>query len=513
MDIASNAISTFMTPAQIEIEHLIELIDKKGNLREDGTKNVLEKYFDTFDWLLYGNGLQLKKRSRNFYLNGAAGTPVLKGPAINRKRFFFWDVNAENIREKLRPVSNIRALTEILEVRCVHRIFSLLNKDRKTVVRLSAIESRVMSGNRESELRPMICLEPVKGYEKQFKRICTTLKDLELEELGSDCSFLDLALDAVGKSPHDYSSKFSLHLDKAVNVRKAVSDISLYLATAMEKNFHGIVDDIDSEFLHDFRIAVRRTRSLLSQLKKTLPEKEFTHFQSEFKWLGSITGPVRDLDVYLLMKEEYRSMLPKELYAGLTEFFDDLEEKRKERFAEMHKGLTSKRYISLMSEWKKFLIDEDYPWPGGNLSCFTVANDIIRKRFKRIIKSGGKITNDSPDQDLHSLRIHGKKLRYLLEFFRPFYNQDDIDFFLKQLKKLQNNLGDFNDISVQLNMLSKCRDALNGRNKRSIKIAASIGGLVAHLHDHHQQIRKKFESSFSGFASPDNIERFTNTLQ
>ncbi len=83
---------------------------------------------------------------------------------------------------------------------------------------------------------------------------------------------------------------------------------------------------------------------------------------------------------------------------------------------------------------------------------------------------------------------------------------------MKQLKKLQNNLGDFNDLSVQQEMLVGHQAKLTGRSRRSVVIASAIGGLLAHLDAQHKQVRKKFESTFSDFASENNIERFTSIL-
>ena len=68
----------------------------------------------------------------------------------------------------------------------------------------------------------------------------------------------------------------------------------------MKDNEKGIIDDIDSEFLHDFRVAVRRTRSLLGQIRYVLPKRRVTRFKRDFAWLGEVTGPARDMDVYLL---------------------------------------------------------------------------------------------------------------------------------------------------------------------------------------------------------------------
>ena len=71
------------------------------------------------------------------------------------------------------------------------------------------------------------------------------------------------------------------------------------LLDTMLANETGTREDIDSEFLHDFRVSVRRTRSAISQIKGVIPQKILDRFRPEFTWLGQITGPTRDMDVYL----------------------------------------------------------------------------------------------------------------------------------------------------------------------------------------------------------------------
>ena len=62
----------------------------------------------------------------------------------------------------------------------------------------------------------------------------------------------------------------------------------------------GMLDDVDTEFLHDFRVAVRRTRSTLKLGRPALPQGVADRWEPALKWLGGLTTPVRDLDVYEL---------------------------------------------------------------------------------------------------------------------------------------------------------------------------------------------------------------------
>jgi CHAD domain-containing protein len=88
---------------------------------------------------------------------------------------------------------------------------------------------------------------------------------------------------------------------------------------------------------------------------------------------------------------------------------------------------------------------------------------VIYKRYRRIVKKGSKISETTPDEKLHELRIDCKKLRYLLEFFTSLFPENEMKKLVKQLKQLQENLGDFNDLSVQQEFLVNHLGRLNHR--------------------------------------------------
>ena len=80
-----------------------------------------------------------------------------------------------------------------------------------------------------------------------------------------------------------------------VSVRKILRS----LFVTLRSNANGVAEDANTKCLHDLRVANRRTRSALSQIKGVLPVSVIEYFQPEFKWLGNVTGPCRDLDVFL----------------------------------------------------------------------------------------------------------------------------------------------------------------------------------------------------------------------
>ena len=290
---------------------------------------------------------------------------------------------------------------------------------------------------------------------------------------------------------------------KDITGNAAAKKILICLLGAMKENEEGIISDTDIEFLHDFRVAVRRTRSAISQIKYVFPEEKLEKFRQGFRQLSQSSNKLRDMDVYLHKKEEYFTMLPENLRPGLDPFFMDLKKQRDNEFRQFVKVLRSDFFKQLIIDWKVFLIsdmkyeDDGYKIPkNAEKPVIMLAKKFIWIRYKKIIKEAEMIDNNSPDEKLHSLRIQCKKLRYLLEFFTSLFPCDDINILKKQIKKFQDNLGKFNDLSIQKNMLKEYLDTIDQKSDQAILTAAAIGGLITNLNLSQHHIRSQFSDQF-----------------
>ena len=140
---------------------------------------------------------------------------------------------------------------------------------------------------------------------------------------------------------------------------------------------------------------------------------------------------------------------------------------RRQEWEKMVTALKSKHYQKVMSDWHAYL-NGDIPDDSSALAMRPIgeyAREIIFRRFKRVIKKGRRIGADSPDDYLHRLRIHCKKLRYSLEFFASLFPKKEVGRGIRQLKRLQGQLGDFNDLSVQQDMLHDYLSAIRTGSK------------------------------------------------
>ena len=202
---------------------------------------------------------------------------------------------------------------------------------------------------------------------------------------------------------------------------RAAGRILQALLELIEANLPGTVADIDSEFLHELRVSVRRTRSLLRQLRPAFPAEPLKHFRAEFRWLQRVTGPSRDLDVYVLEFEDFSGTLPEQRRPELGPLRELLIERRVRERRRMVRALRSKRTGRLLTEWRQFLNGLEEPsaavGPAAEYPVGQLANARIAKVYKRIVKAGKRIDDSSPPQALHELRKQCKELRYLLELF------------------------------------------------------------------------------------------------
>jgi CHAD domain-containing protein len=289
--------------------------------------------------------------------------------------------------------------------------------------------------------------------------------------------------------------------------------ILLNLLDTIVKNRDGIVNDINTEFLHDFRVAVRRTRSLISQIKGVLPGKDIKRFASFFACLGKKTNEARDVDVYLFTADRYRSLLPGKLKEGLQPFLLYLQTKRNHAYTSLKELLCGQNFRKTIDNWKQCLMTPSEECaPEADTPVITLAQSSIEKRYMRVLRMGSKITPETPPEALHTLRIECKKLRYLLEFFSSLFPRHTMNMIVGRMKKLQDNLGTFQDCRVQeATLISFLTTFSSVMENRKIMEEAMLC-LLKHLEKKKKNARNRFSIIFHKFVEPKQHLRFLDII-
>ncbi|MFW6195451.1 MAG: CHAD domain-containing protein, partial [Chloroflexota bacterium] len=435
---------------------------------------------------------------------------------------FVWELPDGGIRERLEPVLEMRALLPLATVTSRIQALNVLNSDGKTVARLFLDEG--LSLCRESDesdgspepLGDLLRVQPVKGYDHELADVLEVVKK-QLRLRPADDLFKS-AMDKLGLTPGNYSSKVNVSLRSGTRADDATRMVLEDIFATLRANEDGTRRDIDSEFLHDFRVSVRRTRSALNQMKRVFPADSVAHFRSEFRWLQQLTGPARDLDVYLLGFSGYQAQLPDSAPDNLESLRRFLEAKKRQAHAELVEGLDSERYAQLLSDWESFLSKPPDPKdendaPDAVLPVEEAAGKRIWNMYRRVTEAGAAITDDSPAEHLHELRKDCKELRYLLEFFQSLFPTERVSPVLKSLKKLQDNLGEFQDCEVQSENLRGFGREMMEQAQASADTLMSMGILVDNIAEAQAKARAEFYERFSNFACEDNRKLFRDQFK
>ena len=505
----------YRAPRDSEDEGLAATLEARLRVLVEPALRREVTYFDTFDWRIHRVGGRLclapgRGGSALTWLN-ADGT-VRHRLLGDKAPAFAWDFPDGHFRREIETVIAMRRLLPIVELSLAGRVLRVLDDLDKTVVRLQLEHGTVtdVGAAREGGKAAVVALpetlrvRPVRGFDKDFRQVVKALEgDLGLERLAT--SELERALEAIRRQAGDYASKVAIELDPAMPAAEAAKAIHRTLLATIRRNEHGTRRDLDSEFLHDLRVAVRRTRSALSQIKGVYPADVLARFKVEFKWLGGLTGPVRDLDVYLLKIPSYRAELPAPVADDLVPLAEYLRDRQRREQRSLSRKLGSKRYLELLASWGEFLDQPADLEAAANAGrpIGEVASERIWKVYRRVLKRGLAIDAYTPAEAVHDLRIECKKLRYLMEFFRGLYDPDRIGLLIKELKKLQDNLGDFNDYEVQQGSLKEFAEEMAGQAAPAATLMA-MGRLVEHLEGGQARERQAFAERFTRFARDRN---------
>ncbi len=477
---------------------------------QDGVHHERDRtYYDTFDGLLREAGLTLT------YVDGAlslaeqdsglvrASLPI---PAPT-KPLFARELPPGPLRDTLLPLTDVRVLLPLVQLRTRERILSVLDGERKTVVRLALEETALLrSDGSDAALRPRLRITGIRGYDKDLQRVQEAL----VGELGfkpADQPLVDEAVRAAGGVPGGLPTKVSVPLQPDQRADSAAAVVLRGMLEVIEANLDGAIADLDSEFLHDLRVSVRRSRAVQRELKRVFPPDELAHYRAEFRWLQQATGDVRDLDVHVLEFDDMRALVPAAMRDDLDPLLRVLRARRVKARRALVRALRSKRATTLLSDWGAFLdgleamsVDER---PDAARPIVEVSGERIRKVYRRMLKMGDAIDPSSPAEDYHDLRKKGKELRYLLELFGvALYPEDVVKPMIKTLKALQDVLGRHQDREVQIALLRSLGPEV-AETKGGEAGLMAIGALVARLGEDERAARGEFAGRFAEFASKD----------
>jgi CHAD domain-containing protein len=550
-----------------------EVVPERGEPAGAARRTLL----DTFDWRLYRARLTLEYVARSVggelrladhtvttaAVSGAASIPGVDGPAAPAviiqpvtgwqaaRPHVMCEVPDGPVASRIGDLVAPRALLPVVTVATAATTYRLLNEDSKTVARL-LVERPVFGGQRSAPQAsppsssmggsalpawgggggpppppppPPPPAPPAAGQARRAARLVGAAAGVTASEVPA----FSEALRALGRRPGDYSNKVDTAITASMPASQAAATVLLRLLDTIEANVGGVLADTDTEFLHDLRVSVRRTRSALKLFGDALAlsEEEVAFFAGEFKWVGDLTTPTRDLDVHLLDFDDTARGLNAAKPDDLEPFRTYLEQRRRKEFRALTRGLKSARFTELGNSWRARLTTikdgnpaaRDSPvrsgqgrQPAGGATG-TLAAERTRAAFAKVARRGAAITAGSPAESLHDLRKRCKELRYALEFFAPLHDRAAQAKVVGELKRLQDCLGEFQDTEVQIAEIRALATAMLAAGEAPAVTLLAMGEVTAGLVSRQRAAREDFGRRFAAFAGIDGQRRMSALLR
>jgi CHAD domain-containing protein len=223
----------------------------------------------------------------------------------------------------------------------------------------------------------------------------------------------------------------------------------------------------DPEELHQMRVATRRARAFLRAGRPLLDRDWAESLRTELGWLGGTLGPVRDLDVLVEhLRSDSVGLEPRERRA-LRRVFRRLQSQRDEARTAMLEALRSDRYLDLLDR-----LEEAARAPKLSAGAEISLRELAAVEFRRLRRDVRSLERDPADEDLHEIRIRGKRARYAAELAEAAVGKPATRF-IREAKLFQDVLGDHQDAVVAEQRLRALLSELGGA-----ATAFAVGRLV-----------------------------------
>ena len=242
----------------------------------------------------------------------------------------------------------------------------------------------------------------------------------------------------------------------------------------------------DDEALHDLRVNLRKTRSLIKIFSGVFDERLCERFLRNFKILADMTNQKRDLDVfYAFLKRQKRAV-------QIAEFIKDAGSLRGAQIAEAFKDEAN---VGFLRDWELFLREDSDFYDGAlaNSDLKRVCAQRSRALLVGLQRKIRALNEESANECFHKIRIELKRARYVFEYFAQIFSIYGLQKYASKLKSEQETFGALQDRDVWLEILAKMPAEIRA-DKLKTKIFKQIFSLreeiLAHKLKFVRQTRK-----------------------
>jgi len=266
---------------------------------------------------------------------------------------------------------------------------------------------------------------------------------------------------------------------------------------AARRHEAGVRSDPGPAHLHQYRVAVRRARSVLSAGGAVFPASPSRALSSSMKAVFEVSSGVRDLDVLIAAIEERNDSISAELHDGSALLLAALRLRRSTRFGELDSMLSGPGYASMVQNWQVlgsvYRLGGDEPGPDALTSTGEVVDAAVLAAFRQVRVGGRRAHSTDVLDEWHDLRKRLKRLRYLVVAFAPLYPDGSLDPAVRNIRRLQNVLGRLQDHATEVALIESVGAAMGGR------AALAAGALSEQLHRATERDRERCLGAWARF--------------
>lgn len=258
-----------------------------------------------------------------------------------------------------------------------------------------------------------------------------------------------------------------------------------------------IIQEDDSEHLHQFRVSIRKSRSILKELGEVFTEGIAQKQRALLSKIAQKTNARRDLDVSLGHLREYAAMLSSKHQDAIKIMANHLMQQHSNAHKALIDYLKSSDFRQTLDAYGYFIESNDASCRGplADKPARSLVQDVIARLYKKVVKKGLNINDETSSEKYHELRITCKRVRYLIETFEPLLENQNTKSVLLSLKKVQNSLGLYQDLETQQKKINEFADFHSDE-----KIQKAISKLNKKLKKLQKKEREKFKKLFKTFV-------------
>jgi len=214
-------------------------------------------------------------------------------------------------------------------------------------------------------------------------------------------------------------------------------------------NAPGVARGADPEYLHQLRVGIRRLLSAMRAFRPLVRRRRLHSVARPLRAMMRVFGAARDWDVLGITLER----------AGASKALAARVRKERSTAARAARELAGSRRFE-KAQWRVLRWLESDPWRSHGAHAGPVLGHAQRSlaRAHRKLQQRARHIDWRDPERRHAVRIALKRLRYGCDFFAACFPQQAVRPFLARLGKLQDTLGELNDIAVARKLLGELGD-------------------------------------------------------